>query len=118
MGEDRVPDINDEAVVTYTVRELLANIDRAQTVGFTEMKAALANKVDKADLARIETELASHAQDIGALKTWKHDTQLTKNVHNDRNEASATWKYRLVRAAWAVIGVAALVLGPYLGSHL
>lgn len=58
----------DEVVVTYTVKDILAEIKKDQTAGFARIEQAMKGKADKSDLARIEGRLDQHQVQIDELR--------------------------------------------------
>jgi len=110
----------DDSTVTYTVKELLEHIKKDQTVGFTEIKESMAGKADKADVARLETTLSHHAEQlgrhreqIGELEKWKRDEIVAEKT---RQKTRAWW-----RSAWAVVSVAigsvSVIIAALIGIH-
>lgn len=59
---------DDEAEVTYSVKELLSALRDDQTRGFAAITAQLTGKADKTDVARMEGRLDDHARRIGSLE--------------------------------------------------
>lgn len=61
-----------EPVVEYSVKDLLNDMRREQTVGFTRLDTKLDGKADRTDLAAVQAELASvkaeHGAEIGHIK--------------------------------------------------
>jgi hypothetical protein len=58
----------DEVVVTYTVKDILADIKKEQATGFARLEQAMKGKADKSDLARIEGRLDQHQVQIDELR--------------------------------------------------
>lgn len=100
----------DDAVVAYTVKELLARIEKNQTEGFARLDTSVASKADKADVARLETRLEQHTKDIGELQGFRDDL-VQQRVKRFRLGANA---WRLI---WGALGLAATSFATYAGIH-
>jgi hypothetical protein len=88
-------DLENDVVIEYSVKELLAGMDRRLTEGFADLKATNASKADKADIARLEGALGDLHGRVTALET----------AHNRARGAVSG-----VHFLWKVLGVAATVL--------
>lgn len=114
---DMTPD-PDDALVVYSVRELLAGIKEEQSKSFTEIKTSMSGKADKADLTRIEARLDSHARDLTGLKgrvdgveDWQRGKEKAADVHRQRDERFS----KRTKAIWVAVTTLLLILATALG---
>ena len=114
---DETVDQAGSAIVTYDVRDLLADIKTAQTAGFARLEFAVAAKADKADVARMEARLDHQAREIAGVQKWQHDKDVTEAVHGEHEKRSFTFRQKLGAMIATVCLLLATMLGPYLGAH-
>lgn len=117
-------DQDDDAQVTYSVKDLLASIASQQAAGFAEIKTALLQKADKSDVQRLEGRLNEHARhlsehdhQLASLAQQQHDDEVAAN--EVAKQEGRVWSRRKV--IWATVtgfvGYAILVVGPYALQH-
>lgn len=90
-----------EPFITYTLRELLERIEKAQTTGFAEVKTMMATKADKSDVVRLEGRLDEHGREIGRIKDQLRSDEAAESAVSAQRAAWRDWR------RWA-IGVVAL----------
>lgn len=115
-----MPD-RDNAEVTYTVRELLAEIKAEQIAGFTRIETSMASKADQADVARIDERLDehgrvldSHGERIGGIEGREHDREVAANVHSVRDQRTFTFRQKALGA----LATLALIVATALSSQI
>lgn len=107
----------DDVVVTYTVKEILAQIQTTQTQEFAALKSALTSKADKSDIARLEKRLDDHQDRIITLETQEHDEEVASQVHSQRDEKESIWKNKWFRLFGTAIALNVAFWAPYFGAH-
>lgn len=92
----------DDLTIQYSVRELLANLQRALDVGFTEIKASLANKADKADIVRLDHRIDEHGKDIGVLKDRMRDDEAATGALKSARRRSSDFRWKIATGLTAL----------------
>lgn len=113
-----IPDLPDDAQVTYTVRELLRDIKDQQTAGFSRVELSLEAKADKADVARMEVRLDNHAERLGSLEQERRDNKLMSETAREHSSRRWTMRSKILYSLGTIGMICATVLGPYIGAHL
>lgn len=115
---------NDDAAVSYTVRELLDRIDRQQTQAFARIETSMATKADKADVAQLKVEMRIHGERltrvddrVTMLEAGEHDRRIKADVHVERDQRVLTVRQKAWAALSAIALLAATILGPYIATH-
>lgn len=106
------PDI-DDVVVNYTVKELLANLQRELVAGMARLETSMTGKADKADIARLELGLGAQAKEIQR----HHDRLLTveaqvreekiarETARDTARNTNAWWHGRLAKVGSVLLGI-------------
>lgn len=100
----------EEPTVSYSVKDLLAQIQTSVTAGFARLETALANKADKADVVAVHARLDEHQRAIEDLKTRQTGDDAVRTARS-RAWTTRQWTIGVVVTAVAAAGsVLAVVL--------
>lgn len=105
-----MPEQDDNAVVTYGVKELLAALREELSNGFVRLETALSGKADKADLAEIRGELKAHGEEIGRLKEKESEREAAAEAHTRILDRQTEWRRWAVPALLTAVMVIVMVL--------
>lgn len=119
----------DDAHVSYTVKELLADIKQEQTAGFARIEMGLEAKADKAEVARVEARLDGrldgHSDRLDRQEGRIADVEAALHDEQTGEVAVQQWTIRtwsrFHKLGAGVVGLFVIVspiLGPYLANHL
>lgn len=100
------PEARDNAVVSYSVKDLLAKISGEMTEGFARLSALLDGKADKADLAHIEGTLTTHRAMIDGLtqrQALDDQARATATQINDNRITQRRWFWPLMVGALSTV---------------
>lgn len=107
------PEAKENAVVSYTVKDLLEKLSKEQTEGFARLSAVMDGKADKADLARIEGRLNKHDDLIDGL-TQRQALDDRARVTEKQIEANRIdWRRWSVPVIISALGTAALLVSLF-----
>ena len=103
----------DDATVHYTVKELLAGIQKEQTQGFVRIEVAMSGKADKADVARLETRLDAHGKALddhrGQISELQIQTREEERARQVTERTNAWWHTRFAKVGGFLVGAALVV---------
>jgi uncharacterized membrane protein len=103
----------DESVVSYSVKELLANLDRKMD----DVLALVHGKADSSEVDRLRTELADVRQELADVRQDLAELKQREAVQEQHETKSTEWKRWLINAAAAFLLVAATVATSLLASR-
>lgn len=105
-----MPEQNDDATVSYSVRELLSGMRNDMATGLARIESALVGKADKSDIARLEGRLDGHEARLESLEAERDERRGTRRAHEKRDALAVSGK------RWAVDAV--LTLGIIVATIL
>lgn len=77
-----MPDDVGNVSVTYTVKELLGNIQTEQTKGFARIEQALNGKADRSDIAAIQRDVAHLGDRFADFEKWRQGREVSERERN------------------------------------
>ena len=102
-----MPEDPDDVTISYTVKELLSDMQKSQTQGFARVEKGLEAKADKADIKRVEERLDRHETRLGSVEA-RQSVDEAKAQGADRVKSSN--QDRMARMWAGIAAVAALAL--------
>lgn len=108
-----MPEQDDDAVVSYSVKELLAGMRQDLSAGLAEIKEALGTKADKGDIAKLEGRLDGHETRIEGLESERDERRGSRGAHEKRDALDLSGRQRLIASAY---GLGTLIVGV-LAAH-
>lgn len=103
----------DNIAVTYTVKELLASMQREQAAGFARIETSMSSKADKSDVARMEARLDAHGKALDEHRTHISELQIqAREEVRARQAAERTnrwWHTGLAKVGGFIVGLAFVV---------
>lgn len=103
----------DDAVVSYTIKELIGNVQHAVDAGFARVETKLDSKADKAELVALTARVDAHGHEIGQLKDRQRDDETAgKALETARTKALSSRQWAvgiLISAIIAAVGIAEVV---------
>lgn len=107
---------HEDPTVTYSVRELLADIKAVQLSSFARVEAKLEGKADKDDISRLEGKVDAHDRYIQGLDQRMHNVEVSQQQTASKEEN----RHFIRRHRWGIMGtlalIAATIAGPILGA--
>lgn len=97
-------------VITYDVKDILADMRREQAAGFAELKGALSTKADKIDLAEIRGELKHHGERLDRLEDSNRGRDIVNQANVKDAKAREDKRTRRTTISLSMLGTAALVI--------
>ena len=97
---------DEEARVSYSVKELITNVQKSVDSGFSRLEGKLDNKVDRSDLVIVHTRLDEHEADIRRLKESQTEDKAAERAVDKARDRTVSWRQ------WTIgTGIAALLVG-------
>ncbi|HET6909067.1 MAG TPA: hypothetical protein VFH54_06995 [Mycobacteriales bacterium] len=90
-----MPD-EDDLTVSYSVKELLGNIQSAVDAGFAGVRASLDTKADKTQIDAITRRLDEHGVEIGELKDRQRADEAATNALTGAKEKRSNFRMWLI----------------------
>lgn len=129
-----MPEREEDAIVTYPVRDLLSKIDSNQTAGFARIETALSQKADRADVARVEAKLENKAERsdlhraearlehvetrVGSLERGAAANEASDLIEVEARDHLLSRKDKAIGAVISVAMVLATLIGPHIHVKL
>jgi hypothetical protein len=105
----RGPQARDNAVVTYSVADLLGAMKTDMTAGFASLHEAMKGKADKADLAEIKGQLEGHEKMISVLAQKQALDDRARVTEEQIRNNRLDWRKWGVPTLLSVLGTGALI---------
>lgn len=118
---DQRPDSQDDALVTYPVRDLLERLERHIENLDQRITKALASKADHADIDRLDARLNAqgvviedHGERIAGIEQRESARKQAADVHQERDRRFS----KRTKGAWIVISTVLLIVATFLGPQV
>ena len=108
--------------ISYELTEVLDNIRKDQATGFAKLDALLGAKASKGDVEALALQLRTYQQTtegrLASLELSANEHRVAQRVSQEHEGRFLTRKQSRLAAIYALLTLAALVVGPLLAAKV